>query len=480
VLAGAFILLYVGVALARLRHPFELEWMEGAMLDHVDRILLGQPLYVPPSLEFTPFIYPPLYWFVAALASIPLGPGFLALRAVSLSASLLNFALIGAIVMRETGSARLALLSAGCFAATFEASGRWFDIGRSDSLFLALVLAGIHLSRSGTSAGARLVAGIVFGLAVLTKQNALLIAAPVAAYVAVTDRLRGLLLGAGLIVTLLVSSLALDRLYDGLFSYYAFVAPASMAQRLVSERWVLFWTRDIAGHLAVASGVAAFFLFQVLASRRKGGMFFVVLALGMSASAWLPRMQSGGIENTLIPTYALIAILFGLGLHSATSSLRGAQPGVRRPVELLIWTLCAVQFVSLAYNPAAAVPTAADRLAGESLVQRLAETEGPVLVYSHGHLASRAGKPATAHAMAFGDALLAARPAGRQQLERHALETIARKHYAAVVLDGQDALLWPALTRDYACESLAFAGPKVFLPVSGWRVRPEYFCVPKP
>ena len=43
----------------RLPHLFEIEWMEGSMVDHVRRVIDGQPLYVAPSLDFVPFIYPP-------------------------------------------------------------------------------------------------------------------------------------------------------------------------------------------------------------------------------------------------------------------------------------------------------------------------------------------------------------------------------------------------------------------------------------
>ena len=57
---------YLAVALARIGYPYDLEWMEGGSLEHVARVLRGQPLYVPPSLEFTPYIYAPLYYYVAA------------------------------------------------------------------------------------------------------------------------------------------------------------------------------------------------------------------------------------------------------------------------------------------------------------------------------------------------------------------------------------------------------------------------------
>ena len=44
----------------RFAYPFELEWLEGGSLIQVLRLLDGQPLYAPPSLDYIAFNYPPL------------------------------------------------------------------------------------------------------------------------------------------------------------------------------------------------------------------------------------------------------------------------------------------------------------------------------------------------------------------------------------------------------------------------------------
>ena len=88
--------MFVGVALARLGHPYELEWIEGGMRDVVRRALAGQPLYGAPTIEYVPFLYPPLYFHAAALVARITGEGFVALRAVSLAATLGSLAQTGA------------------------------------------------------------------------------------------------------------------------------------------------------------------------------------------------------------------------------------------------------------------------------------------------------------------------------------------------------------------------------------------------
>ena len=81
-----FVLGFLALAALRVTYPFELEWQEGGMLDHVLRVLAGQPLYVEPSLEFIAFPYTPLYFHVSALACKVLGVGLPALRVVSILA----------------------------------------------------------------------------------------------------------------------------------------------------------------------------------------------------------------------------------------------------------------------------------------------------------------------------------------------------------------------------------------------------------
>ena len=54
-IGGVFLLqLFVRQFLLRVGYPFDLEWMEGGMLLHADRVLKGEGIYVPPSFEFIP------------------------------------------------------------------------------------------------------------------------------------------------------------------------------------------------------------------------------------------------------------------------------------------------------------------------------------------------------------------------------------------------------------------------------------------
>jgi len=132
-MSAVYIIMYIVLAILRMPCPFELEWMEGAMVDHVVWMLAGNPLYPEPSLDFVPFIYAPIYFYVSAGISWLIGVGFFPLRLVSVLASLGSLVVIFAFVRKETLSWQAALLASGLFAATYELSDVWFDIARVDS-----------------------------------------------------------------------------------------------------------------------------------------------------------------------------------------------------------------------------------------------------------------------------------------------------------------------------------------------------------
>ena len=174
VVAGMFILMYVVVALLRLRYPYELEWIEGGMVNHVAQLRSGQPLYGAPSLTFTPDIYTPLYFVVAAVVSIVAGTGFAALRIVSIVASLVLLGALAKLAHRETNDSVAALVAAGLFAACYRISGAWLDIAREDTLCIALLFCSLVVARDARTGRRGVAAGVLMSLSFLTKQVALL------------------------------------------------------------------------------------------------------------------------------------------------------------------------------------------------------------------------------------------------------------------------------------------------------------------
>src|SRR5579859_2021760 len=77
--AAAHLAAFLFVAAARLTYPFELEWIEGGLVDEVRAVLAGAPLYAAPNIHQVAFIYPPLYLYASAALSAVAGRGFLPL-----------------------------------------------------------------------------------------------------------------------------------------------------------------------------------------------------------------------------------------------------------------------------------------------------------------------------------------------------------------------------------------------------------------
>src|SRR5258708_17754631 len=114
-----FALVDLYVIFARMFYPFQLEWMEGASLVQVSRLLGGQALYVQPSVDFVPLVYPPLYFYVAAGLARVMGSGFGPLRIVSVLSSLGCGGILFLALKKYSDTTFSGLLSLGIFASPF-------------------------------------------------------------------------------------------------------------------------------------------------------------------------------------------------------------------------------------------------------------------------------------------------------------------------------------------------------------------------
>lgn len=469
VLSAGYLALFLGLALARAAYPFELEWQEGGMLEHVLRVRAGEPIYAAPTLEFVAFPYTPLYYWVSAAATGVAGESFLALRLVSIASALACFGLLFHLAARSGGGKLGGLASAGLFAACYRFGGAWLDVGRVDSLALGLTLGALAALRVG-GVRAAFAGGALFVAAVLTKQSTLGVALAVVPAVVLRDRRSGVVYVATLV--LLGGALAgwLEHASGGWFRWY--VIDLLRAENPVYRPLVLGFWRELALQLGPAAVVV------VLGARSgasaPGWAVLASAALGMLVVSWVSRMHIGGYDNTRLPACAAIALLFGPALARATGSARG--------VALAAGLLATFQFLWLWYDPGAQLPTAADRVAGERVVDELAEIDGEVLVPFHGYLARRAGKRPGAHAMAVHDLLRGPDTdvAGRFVAELEG--ALGARRFAAIVLDDPS---WeeelPALREHYVLSGRMFAEDDLvtFFPVTGAHSRPERVLVPR-
>ncbi len=471
-----FVLVYLILVYLRINYPFELEWMEGCSADHVIRILCGQKLYVAPSLEFVPFIYTPVYFYVSAALSKISGTGFLSLRLVSFFSSLGCFLIIFFMVKKETKSSFSGILASGLFAATFRISGAWFDIARPDSLFLLFLLAGLYLIKFKGSSVWYLLAGVLVSLSFLTKQTALLILIPIMVYCLLLNRRSWIYFVGSVILIIGISTFLLNRIHDGWYNYYVFDLPRQHS--LVKNMFVDFWTKDLVSKLPIACILSLFYLYALLKNTNKRNfLFYLLMSMGMLGTAWFSRLHLGGYDNVLFPAYAALSILFGLGAFKVFEFFRAASADKRRLIQFSFYLVFIMQFLVLAYNPRAQIPTQNDLDAGYVFIEIMAQLPGDIIVPYHSYLPTLAGKKSHAHHQPVSDVIRGDDSPAKDRLLDEINRAITSKKFNALILD---APWFPELTeRYYVRQRKVFGNANVFWTLTGMRTTPQMIYVPR-
>jgi hypothetical protein len=472
------ILGYVVVALQRIGYPYELTYFEGSTVEVTARVVEGDPLYGPPSTSFTPWPYPPLYfWLTGAVARL-LGVNLLSLRLVSFAASIAVLVLLALVVRKVGGRTVAGLVAAGVYAATYRVSGAWADTARVDSLVLALllgaVLAGIgaHTWRRGA------VVGALFFLAFLTKQTALLVAAPPLLWMLFRRRTAGVaacsVLGGGLALSTGIGVLVTD-------GWYWRQVIKQLPGQSLAPRWLWdFWLRDLL--LPFAITVLTVVVTVLVVRRRRGRSaasgwprngssaggdvaFLVAAVIGLVLASWVARLHEGGYANVAMPAHAGLAVVFGLLLASALSA-----PWCGTLLTVVFAVALAVQSGLMTLWQFDVIPSAADRVAGDRFVRELRALPGVVLVPTHPYYLRLADRPPHASAIAVHDLLRSngGRAAMGEELPWD-LDGVS-----AVVLDNPDdaSLFGNGLSRDFTLVTPTFVPPGVFLPVTDLPTHP--------
>ncbi len=471
------------VAGPRLVYPFELEWMEGGVLDHVRTVLAGEPLYRRPSLDFTPYLYTPLYYYACAALGLVFGPSFALARAVSCLSAIACLALLYSFVRRETGDRLGGIIAAGLFAATYELSGFWLDIARPDSLALALLLGGLWLARFGKSGRHAALAGLLLFCAFATKQTMLALALPALAYAWLCSRRQGAILTATYAVLVLGYVLLADRLTDGWFSYYVFWVPAQ--HELLWPLW-----RRLAGEFVGRASVMVLWAFLALSTPaiyrlgRSRWVFYLLWIAVAMGSSYLGILHRDGYINVFMPGYASLAVATGLGaawLRRASRDRRGL-PAVGYLAALGL----VLQLRLLQYDPLHALPTRDDVRAGQQMLAMLRTAPAELWIPSTGFYGFRAGHaPVHAHTMAIADIFKAGPPELVRSLRDEMVAAVRQHRFGSIVVGRGDSMLAPAV-RHAIRQEYRFKQP-LFIPLDrhrtwpkrGFVVRPEAIWVPR-
>ena len=424
-LSAFFVLLFLYVAAHRMRFPFELDRMESGMLTSVWRLRHGFPLYAAPSLDWAPFLYAPLFFYVSAAVSKLVGISFGTLRLVSTLATVGSFGLIFLLVWTETKRFAAAALAVGLFASLYPIVLAWFDVGRVDSLSTFFFLAALYATRRLNP----FFAALLWLLAFLTKQTFL----PLGLAVFLIDWQRPRRMFAGMLSFLLLAVASvfwLNHVSQGWFSFYAFGTPGVLGWSFHTA--VMFPFNDLLEPwpIAVALIVIAAASTRIRWRERDASYLLIVSAL-LTAAVWFVRAHAGANLNALIPLYAWMAVLAGIAVDRLLRRL--SEQGTLQPHALrltaLIWLLAGLQLAAHLYRPAE-IPRG-DLPARQRFLAALRDTPGDVWVVDHSYDNILAGKPVHADM----DALDAVLGRGYQPALKQFAQLLGGGHFAAIVLD---------------------------------------------
>jgi len=483
--ACAYIVAFAGTGLLRAIYPYPVDGLEPGALQEVRRILDGQPLYVAPQLEYVPFIYGPLAFYLAAPVAAISGSPLAGLRLVSLLASLGSIALLVLLVRRETGRLAIGLLSGGLLAACAPLVDLAMDVGRVDAPALFWLLAAIAVARGAIFSSTATwrhgaLAGLLVGLAVLTKQSA----APVGVVLLVLvgllrpHQLAPFAVALGGSVALAVGLLVAQSGDWPLFYLW------ELPRRHVIDPQLLprFWS-DVLDRFTLPIVIGPFYLFgRVLAGDQRRAVFYGCVVLGLVGSAWAADATIGGGRNVELDAYTAFALLFGLGLHEVLDRLASAAVSVRQ-VRAYVLAVALVQFGILLYNPRLVVPYRSDAWDGDRLRETLAARPGPIFAGSYqGYVGPDATAPDLGAVQELEGNFAGSSTRISDAWDQQFAQALIARRFGAVIVDPDNpASSVPILATDYGYWD---AGP-LFPPGdiywswrTGWSPKAELYLPP--
>ena len=477
----------------RVAYPYDLEWMEGGLLGHAQRIADRQGIYVEPTIDFIPYLYTPLYPALVALLGGFFGITYALGRVISILAMLASIGFIAAAVTRQNDvnprSAWFgAAAGAGLFAATYPWVEGWYDLVRADTLFIAMFLGGLlgilAWARLPGESGRRRIgaAAAVLALSFFCKQTGIFYVLAGGAALAFLNwrRLPLYIAVTGLIG--LGGVWLFDRASGGWFWTYVFKVHQAHD-----------WNRDrffaSFGHIlgqfpimtaVIAAGLAAVGMTWAASRQRPPGSTAFLFWTPMFALSCLVGAIGWGTQwahfNAFIPAMTTGAIAAGAAIPAivGAGSLWQRWPAWWSPtLGLLCAFALSAQLVLAWWRPADFIPTARDREAGDELIARLRTVEGDVFMPYHPWYPVMAGKPFFTHRMGLLDMTY------RNKWQVGGLREAFRAHrFAAVVLDnrpvGQE---FPGFTQAYRMDDFLppVQQPRVY---TGAKVVPRSLWVP--
>ena len=456
----------------RVVYPWDIEWMEGGMLVHVYRLQNDLGLYVRPSADFVPYIYPPLYpWLMSILGE----PSYALGRSVSLVGALAAGLAAVAACRQEGAGWGLSLGALGVWISLYDESGGFYDLIRADALAIGLTSWSLVLVRRGNR-WAVIVGGLLLVLGFLAKHNFAAFGLPMLIWLWRTHgRRRALEFVAASVVPALAATIAIQIATDGWFLAYLLEVPGS--HPMVAERAWPISEKELATHTLLPN-LGALVVLLVFAGMKRfhnralywGGNLLIATVLCI-----LMRAHHGGFINVLMPGHWVFTVV-GISTMAAGAKALGER------FDRLGYTVAAAVAAGLGAGQAwnsrwdreKNLPTPADYEAGEQLIEAMSQVEGEIWSPHFPWYATKVGKAPSAPLIAIWDINHQGGPMKKDV--RHIKRDVREQRFEAVLAPRKDPGL--EVPQFYEKTPLGIAGNGLRTK-TGWRVKPSFLWVPK-
>ncbi|MBN2490666.1 MAG: hypothetical protein JXQ29_07445 [Planctomycetes bacterium] len=376
----AFIGLYAAVNLGFLvflwfNHvgfPLHLDLMEGLILQHLQQLTQGQPVYPVPSPDFVPLAYNPLFYVVSVPFAWLFGTSLPTMRFVAILGHAGIAIMLYLIVLDRTRSHWWSFVTVGLVAAAYRVMDAYLDTAHADSCFLFTALLGTYmLGRSRTRTG-RILAVLVLVLSFWFKQHGAWFAIGGVLYLTWQEGVRRSLpywavaALAGPAVYLLVG----PALFGSHFHYFTWTVPRgwSTVELATAERLATFVALS---YPVLALLAALFFVPDAVRRQRELGVYLFQFLAAM-ATGVMGALDAGSSNNVFIPMGTFL-VLCGL---LAVERLHRTAAWFRRGNVFALVLLAT--FALLAYRPATVIQSSTARESYRDLISMLKGLEATV------------------------------------------------------------------------------------------------------
>jgi hypothetical protein len=350
-----------------LNFPYNLDVMEGTVLQHVQRAATFDYIYVEPKPEYVPLAYNPLYYVISVPFVWLFGSTLFVLRLVSIIAAIGIGFLLFLVVYKKSGSRLWGLFAAGIFAASYQVMDAYIDNAHSDSWFIFLVLLGGFLISQNRSRRYNITGLIFLLLSFWFKQHGALFAIGGVLYLTWREGIcrSWIYWVLAIIIGPFAFFLLGPQLFGPKFLYFTWQVPMGWSELSFEaiRRYLVF----IVKYYPILACIGVFSLILFIFKDRKRISIWETLFVTALLSGIMGSMDPGSSDNVFIPM-SVFFILNGL------MGLIDFEKAARWPVVLSLFT----SFALLLYNPTELMVSPRSNEVYNEFILTLKALDGPV------------------------------------------------------------------------------------------------------